>query len=207
MMNWAAGPYFIDITINGTNIGSSPLLSVPYALFAASGNAGPEGPKGDIGEQGIPGPKGEPGDAVWAKEGGNINYSEGRVGIGIDSPAEELDVDGNIHVSGDVIVDGNIVIEELRKEISILKGKAGIGEITDIAGNVYRTIKIGKQIWMAENLNVSYFADGSAIPLVESNSSWNAVGYTDYAYCWPNNDPLSGSTYCIFLPNPDSDSC
>ena len=44
MMNWSAGPYFIDITVNGENLGSSPLLSVPYALYAESGNEGPQGP-------------------------------------------------------------------------------------------------------------------------------------------------------------------
>jgi hypothetical protein len=43
------------------SMGLSQLLSVPYALFAATGNIGPEGPagpKGDTGEQGIQGPPG-----------------------------------------------------------------------------------------------------------------------------------------------------
>lgn len=33
-VDWSNGPYFIDITVNGVNLGSSPLLSVPYALYA-----------------------------------------------------------------------------------------------------------------------------------------------------------------------------
>ena len=70
-VDWANGPYFIDITVNGTRMGTSPLLSVPYALYAASGNEGPQGPpgmqgiQGGIGQPGPEGPagsKGDPGD-------------------------------------------------------------------------------------------------------------------------------------------------
>lgn len=46
------------IGIDYVKMGSSPLLSVPYALYAASGNAGP---KGDTGEQGPQGPQGPEG--------------------------------------------------------------------------------------------------------------------------------------------------
>ncbi|MFH0756870.1 MAG: tail fiber protein [Bacteroidota bacterium] len=33
-IDWSQGPYFIDITVDGTHIGASQLLSVPYALHA-----------------------------------------------------------------------------------------------------------------------------------------------------------------------------
>ena len=36
-IDWSAKPFFLDITVNGVNLGSSPLLSVPYAVY--SGNA------------------------------------------------------------------------------------------------------------------------------------------------------------------------
>ncbi|MBN1791845.1 MAG: hypothetical protein JW830_15200 [Bacteroidales bacterium] len=58
-MDWANGPYFIRIIANGIEMGTSQLLSVPYALHAQSG-AGSPGPKGDNGPQG---PKGDKGDA------------------------------------------------------------------------------------------------------------------------------------------------
>ncbi len=53
--------------------------------------------------------------------------------------------------------------------------------LVDIEDNSYKTIKIGSQIWMAENLKTSHYADGSAITNVQDNGvygnvyDWNAV--------------------------------
>lgn len=33
-VDWGTGPYFLDVTVNGANLGASQLLSVPYALYA-----------------------------------------------------------------------------------------------------------------------------------------------------------------------------
>jgi uncharacterized protein (TIGR02145 family) len=38
LINWANGPYFVRITINGTVMGTSQLLSVPFAEYAMSAN-------------------------------------------------------------------------------------------------------------------------------------------------------------------------
>jgi len=63
-IDWSAGPYFIqnEIDPNGdtnyTISGTSELMSVPYALYAANSPQGPQGPAGPAGPQG---PQGEPG--------------------------------------------------------------------------------------------------------------------------------------------------
>lgn len=60
--------------------------------------------------------------------------------------------------------------------------------VTDYEGNSYHTIKIGNQWWMANNLKTTHYADGTEIPLVESNSVWEAMGSEDSAYCYYNNN-------------------
>jgi len=61
------------------------------------------------------------------------------------------------------------------------------GYLMDIDINSYKTIKIGKQTWMAENLRTTRYADGTAIPQVENGSEWFALGIDDKAYCWYDN--------------------
>ncbi len=67
--------------------------------------------------------------------------------------------------------------------------------VTDIDGNVYNIVTIGTQTWMAENLRVTHYADGTSIPLVTDASEWADLGNTDAdtakAYCWYNNDSTS----------------
>jgi uncharacterized protein (TIGR02145 family) len=60
------------------------------------------------------------------------------------------------------------------------------GTVSDIDGNNYKTIQIGTQIWMAENLKTTKLNDGSAIHNVTDFSTWDTL--TTPGYCWYNND-------------------
>lgn len=71
------------------------------------------------------------------------------------------------------------------------------GNVTDYDGNVYQTVVIGNQEWMAENLKVKHNSDGTEIPLVESNSEWDDLSWTDKAYCIYDNDPSNFDTYGV----------
>jgi uncharacterized protein (TIGR02145 family) len=62
------------------------------------------------------------------------------------------------------------------------------GQISDIQGNVYKSIGIGSQIWMAENLRTTKLNNGSLIPQVESDSIWDFNPHI--AFCWYNNDSI-----------------
>jgi uncharacterized protein (TIGR02145 family) len=72
-----------------------------------------------------------------------------------------------------------------------IKMIAGAGTVTDADGNVYQTVKIGNQEWMAENLRVTKYNDGTPIPLDTSSSGWwNA---TTPKYCYYNNTTNAAS--------------
>jgi uncharacterized protein (TIGR02145 family) len=62
-----------------------------------------------------------------------------------------------------------------------------LGTVIDYDGNKYRTIELGDQWWMITNLKATHYADGTEIPLVESATVWEALGYDDKAYCFYNN--------------------
>lgn len=67
--------------------------------------------------------------------------------------------------------------------------------LTDYDGNNYQTVIIGNQTWMSENLKVTHYADGTAIPLVENTSFWDNLTQTDKAYCWNDNNAGTGNIY------------
>lgn len=55
------------------------------------------------------------------------------------------------------------------------------GALTDQDGNVYKTITIGTQTWMAENLRTTKYRNGEKIPNVKDNDVWREL--TTGAYC------------------------
>ena len=56
-----------------------------------------------------------------------------------------------------------------------------IGSVTDIDGNNYKTVKIGDQWWMAENLKVTHYRNGDKIQRIFLNNDWSNL--LSGAYC------------------------
>jgi uncharacterized protein (TIGR02145 family) len=65
--------------------------------------------------------------------------------------------------------------------------------VTDIDGNVYGTVVIGTQTWMAENLKTTRYRDGSSIPYVLDNNTWS--GLSGGAWCYFNHDNSNNALY------------
>ncbi|MBN2863849.1 MAG: fibrobacter succinogenes major paralogous domain-containing protein [Bacteroidales bacterium] len=54
--------------------------------------------------------------------------------------------------------------------------------VLDRDGNSYKVVKIGDQIWMAENLRTTKFKDGTEIPLASDYKEWS--NRLSPGYCW-----------------------
>lgn len=72
------------------------------------------------------------------------------------------------------------------------------GTVTDIDGHTYKTVKIGNQWWMCENLKVEHYADGSPIEYIDVNSNdsiWQQAQVGSYCFI---NDSVYGKLYNHF---------
>ncbi|HPM99449.1 MAG TPA: FISUMP domain-containing protein [bacterium] len=67
------------------------------------------------------------------------------------------------------------------------------GTLIDIDGNIYKTVQIGNQIWMAENLKVTHYRNGDPIPNITSSDVWSKL--ENGAYCCYDNQLANAKTY------------
>jgi hypothetical protein len=108
-IDWANGPFFIETAVDATGgsnyvvMGTSQLMSVPYALYAKTSGSSTPGP---MGPQGMPGPVGEQGPAGASStqnldqvlvNGNNANalniVNTGKIGIGTATPSASSSIE------------------------------------------------------------------------------------------------------------------
>ena len=81
-----------------------------------------------------------------------------------------------------------------RNVVSITPPTSGYGpNINDVDGNTYKTVYIGSQQWMAENLKTAKYNDGSIIPNVTVYTQWSNL--TTGAWAYYNNDVANNAKY------------
>jgi uncharacterized protein (TIGR02145 family) len=80
----------------------------------------------------------------------------------------------------------NIAGTAYGNQVSFTTSVASGATVTDVDGNIYKTVTIGSQVWMKENLKTTKFKDGTTIPLVTDKESWPNL--LTPGYCWYNND-------------------
>jgi len=117
------------------------------------------------------GQKKEDGTYVLGKQDGDWSYWEGN-----GKKTKEFEFE-------------NGVLKSLTREGKKVK----LGELKDIDGNIYATIKIGNQEWMAENLKVTHYRNGDPIPNVTNISEWR--NFKNGEYCAYDNSSANIETY------------
>ena len=74
--------------------------------------------------------------------------------------------------------------------------KRSISTIKDVDGNSYKTVKIGTQEWMAENLNLEHLSNGDVIQEAKTDSEWEKAGENNEpAWCYYDNDNQYDTIY------------
>lgn len=80
--------------------------------------------------------------------------------------------------------------------LSFLVTLSCTGEYKDQEGNSFKTVKIGDQVWMAENLNVTHFRNGEEVPTGKSSTDWQSMSEAGLPmWCNQGNDPELSKKY------------
>ena len=82
---------------------------------------------------------------------------------------------------------------DLQIEQNMILNVSVIRTVTDVDGNIYLTVKIGDQWWMAENLRTTRYRNGDPITLETDSTAWGE-NQTE-AYCYYDNDSATADPY------------
>jgi len=178
-IDWSKGPYFLKTEtdpLNGSNytlVGTTQILSVPYAL--SSGN----------GIKGIS----ISGDTLYLDNG------------------KKFIIPGIKDVSSIALVTG--VTSHTCGAASVHNPSVAYGSLTDQDGNIYRTVQIGTQTWMAENLRTTKYQNGQSINSITEKAKWNGLttgAFASYDYTQSYDCPY-GKLYNWYAVNNPNKLC
>ena len=86
---------------------------------------------------------------------------------------------------------------------TFLIGQIGLNYVLDYEGNKYKTVKIGTQYWLAEDLITSFYQNGDEIPNFKENDKWSST--KNGAWCfYKNNSSLSKTKLYNWYATTDS---
>jgi len=110
-------------------------------------------------------------------------------------------IDIYVGISGDDIGEIGLIPETNGISIRLIKDNSiNTGSMIDYDSNVYPTVKIGDQVWMAANLSVEHYRDGRPIPIISDNSDW-VLNASLGAMCYYDNDPYSNKFMIVPITN------
>jgi hypothetical protein len=179
---WGSVAHFIKLEADfsgGSNyvlLGTQELMSVPYALYAS---------KTDTSSLNL------------------VNRFNSKVNVS-DTSNMLLNYRTGLNNKVNISDTSNMLNPYLRKSDSIIadlqlqiKQLQSLSNVIDIDGNSYKTVKIGSQIWMSENLKTSRYRNGGPIPNVIGNANWQALTTGAWSYYFHDaaNNAVYGKLY------------
>lgn len=211
-INWGNGPFFLKIemdTEGGSNyqlVGTNQLLSVPYALYAEN-----SGDKLQLLPPYVVTNNASNLSLTNVTLNGVVNGNGFKTDVVFEYDTT-MQLVNTIKAIQDPVVgsNDNPVSANLTDLITNkmyyfrIKGTNAVGishgdilnfmlvinvpdePITDVDGNEYETVKIGEQIWMAENLRTTKYNDSTSIPLITDGTDW--ANHPSGAYCYYGNN-------------------
>ena len=94
----------------------------------------------------------------------------------------DLILSGNYDVVADVNEDGVINVLDVVILVNLILDNIPNDTVTDIDGNIYETVQIGDQLWMAENLKVTHYQNSDEIPYIYNDPQYGAyINYSNNA--------------------------
>ncbi len=188
-IQWAIQPMFLKVEIdNGDGTGfktisTFQLATVPYAFYAGKSKEAETATNYNeidpIFENSIAS-KITANDTIrWNASGSFDGDMQNQRIINLADPVDNLDAVNKAYVDALLSKISSI-------EFSLYEN--GVVTLEDCEGNTYPVVKIGNQIWMAENLKTTKFPDCTDIQLVNNNTTWDNLSISDAAYSWYNDD-------------------
>jgi uncharacterized protein (TIGR02145 family) len=213
-VNWGNGDHYLKVEIDkegGNNyliMSNQQLMSVPYALYSKYSEICGNGLIGVIqntdgtltftyadsttyttdtlnglsGSQGPPGPAGPEGTFMNGNNPGDMYYWDGSnwIIIPIGQEGQQLTVCNGIPHWGPC--NSGVFCSSP----NVFNTNLTYGSVSDTSGNSYKTIQIGSQKWMAENLRTSKYQNGDPIPNNTNVDQW--IGLTSGVWCHYQNN-------------------
>lgn len=177
-IEWGSTAYFINLEADfngGTNfilLGTQELMSVPYALYASKTDTSVLNLVNRFNSK------------VNISDTSNMlsNYRTG-LNAKINTTDTSTMLSNYLRKADDVIADLQFQIKQLQS----------LSNVIDIDGNSYKTVKIGSQIWMGENLKTSRYKNGGSVPFVVGDTAWQAL--TTGAWSYYTHDEANNTIY------------